>query len=98
MSKATTTFSMRIDPDLKKNAADLFDSMGIDMSAAINMFLTQSVKEKKLPFQPTLAFEPDEDLKQLLFEINKGHQDVLAGRTIPIEEVYRKFGGQIDED
>ena len=48
----TTTIAIRTDPDTKKQAQELFKSMGLDMSTAINMFLHQSVSEHRLPFQP----------------------------------------------
>ena len=48
-----TTVSFRTRQVLKKKAEAVFEDMGISTSAAINMFLAQSVKEQGLPFQPT---------------------------------------------
>lgn len=45
--------SFRVDKDLKKKADDLFKSLGMNTSVALNMFLTQSVEEQALPFRPT---------------------------------------------
>lgn len=47
-----TTVSFRTRQVLKKKAEAVFDDLGISMSAAINMFLSQTVREKGLPFQP----------------------------------------------
>lgn len=48
-----TTVSFRTRQVLKKKAEAIFEDMGISTSAAINMFLSQTVREKGLPFQPS---------------------------------------------
>ena len=40
---ATTPTQIRIDADIKKQAMDLFSSLGLDMSSAVNLFLHQCV-------------------------------------------------------
>lgn len=49
MAKVNTNISL--DPKLKKEAVDLFHSMGLDLSTAITLFLHQSVRERKIPFE-----------------------------------------------
>jgi DNA-damage-inducible protein J len=44
--------SIRIDSHLRESASKLFDSMGLDMTTAVRMFLTQSVIDNGLPFRP----------------------------------------------
>ena len=51
----TTTIAIRTDRATKEQAKELFNSMGMDMSTAINLFLHQSVSEQRLPFQPGLT-------------------------------------------
>ena len=46
--------SFRVDRNLKKQADELFKSLGMNTSVALNMFLTQSVREKSIPFIPSL--------------------------------------------
>lgn len=46
--KPTTT--IRIDPDVKRRACEVFDEIGIGMSAAINTFLKAVIREGTLPF------------------------------------------------
>lgn len=46
--KPTTT--IRIDPNIKKQANEVFDEIGISMSAAINTFLKTVVREGTIPF------------------------------------------------
>ena len=47
----TTSMNLRIDKNLKKDAEALFDSLGINMTTAINIFLRQSVRDQGIPFQ-----------------------------------------------
>ncbi len=46
---ANTTYNIRIDPDIKREAGALYKSMGLSLSAAINLFLAQSVIQRRLP-------------------------------------------------
>ena len=46
----SSNLNVRVNKDLKKEADDLFKRLGMNMSTAINIFLTQSVKEQAIPF------------------------------------------------
>ncbi|MBO5366486.1 MAG: type II toxin-antitoxin system RelB/DinJ family antitoxin [Peptococcaceae bacterium] len=46
----STTFTFRLNPEVKQEASDLFESLGITLSDAINLFLHQSLREGGLPF------------------------------------------------
>ena len=45
------TFCIRMDEDLKFNFERLCESFGISMTAAINMFATAVVNERRIPFE-----------------------------------------------
>ena len=47
---ATAPTQIRIDADIKKQATDLFNTLGLDMSGAVNLFLHQCVLRGGLPF------------------------------------------------
>jgi DNA-damage-inducible protein J len=47
---ATTPTQVRIDANIKKEASELFSSLGLDMSSAVNIFLHQCVLRGGLPF------------------------------------------------
>ena len=47
------TLQIRIDETLRQQASATAQEMGLDLSSAIRMFLTQMVKENGLPFRPT---------------------------------------------
>ena len=48
---ATAPAQIRIDADIKKQATDLFNDLGLDMSSAVNLFLHQCVLRGGLPFR-----------------------------------------------
>lgn len=48
---ATTPTQIRIDSELKKEATELFASLGLDMSSAVTLFLRQCVLHEGLPFK-----------------------------------------------
>jgi DNA-damage-inducible protein J len=45
-----------VDSEIKNKAQDIFSALGLDMAAAINIFLHQAVKTNGIPFE--LAAEP----------------------------------------
>ena len=47
---ATAPTQIRIDADIKKQATDLFNDLGLDMSGSVNLFLHQCVLRGGLPF------------------------------------------------
>ena len=47
----STTFTFRLNPEVKQEASDLFESLGITLSDAINLFLHQAVREGAIPFE-----------------------------------------------
>lgn len=46
-----STLAVRVDDQLKDDATKLFQSLGLDMSTAVKMFLIQSVKTQSIPFE-----------------------------------------------
>lgn len=48
---ATTNLNIRIDEDLKKNAEQLFNDLGLNMSSAITVFLRSAVDYNGIPFE-----------------------------------------------
>ena len=43
--------NIKIDPELKEQARDLFESLGMNLTTAVNIFLRQSVREQAIPFR-----------------------------------------------
>ena len=52
MSK--TSMSIRLDSEVKEQAQQVFNNLGMDMTTAINIFLRQAIQYQGLPFDVRL--------------------------------------------
>ncbi len=50
---AVSNITIRIDSELKRQGEELFDELGLSMTAAITSFIKQSVREQGIPFRLT---------------------------------------------
>ena len=48
---STAVLQTRVDMQIKKEAEMLFNSLGLDTSTAIRLFLKQAVNQQKIPFE-----------------------------------------------
>lgn len=64
----STIISIRMDSNLKKQADELFNELGLSFSSAINIFIKQSIREQKIPFEisrkPEIHFANIDQLKK----------------------------------
>ncbi|MBQ9004485.1 MAG: type II toxin-antitoxin system RelB/DinJ family antitoxin [Eggerthellaceae bacterium] len=44
------TTTVRIDPAIKEQANDVFEELGLSMSAAVNIFLRAVIRHRGMPF------------------------------------------------
>ena len=71
----TANLNMRIDPQTKKGAEQLFSTFGITISDAINIFLRQSLMVGGLPFemkQPSYNAETEAAIMET--------RDIMSGK------------------
>lgn len=65
---AAVSTNIKIDPVLKQQSQELFESFGLSLSSAINMFLRQSVREQAIPFSiGNPEFKEEWDAQELEF-------------------------------
>jgi len=55
----TTNLSIRIDRNLKEEADQIFNLLGMSLTTAITIFVRQAVRQKKIPFEISLSPEDD---------------------------------------
>ncbi len=87
----TTTIQTRVDAELKTKADALFAAIGLDTTAAIRLFLTQAVIQRKIPFEAVAPEEFNEETVAAMEEaraIAKG--DIYAKR-------YNSFSEAMEE-
>ena len=70
----TTNLNVRVDSNLKKESDALFKKLGLNMSTAINMFLTKCVNTSSIPFEISVP-KPSRSLKKALKEA----EDITSG-------------------
>lgn len=54
-TRKTDLIHIRIEPDVKKRADDIFKELGVNFSYAISMFLNQVILKEGFPFDITLS-------------------------------------------
>ncbi|MBO5278486.1 MAG: type II toxin-antitoxin system RelB/DinJ family antitoxin [Lachnospiraceae bacterium] len=67
---ATTNINVRVDTELKQAAEALFNDLGLNMSAAITMFLKNAVNHDGIPFEVKRP-NPNPETKAALAEYNE---------------------------
>lgn len=69
---SSVNVTIRMDSEIKAKVEELYTSLGMNMSTAINMFVRQCLRERQLPFQPSLnvpnqeTIEAMEEAKEML--------------------------------
>jgi len=58
------TLAPIIPTELKENASHLFETLGMNLQTALELFLKQSLREQALPFQPSLIPQKDKAVLQ----------------------------------
>ncbi len=79
---AMSNINIRIDAEKKAKAQELFSSLGMDMSTAINLFIQQAIEFNGIPFvirkynaETEAAFAEVEEMKKHP-ELYKGYTDI----------------------
>lgn len=82
MSNNSANLNIRINPELKEEADAIFSGLGLNMSAAVNMFLRKAVQEQGIPFSVSLkpnaeTIEAMQEAERISHDPNvKGYTDV----------------------
>lgn len=79
---ATTSITIRMDENLKKQAEMLFEDMGLNMTTAITMFVKAVVRQNKIPFEISAdPFYSESNIKVLEQRI----ANLESGKSVPKE-------------
>ena len=95
MARTSNVFA-RVEPEIKQEAEEILDQLGIPMSNAVGMFLRQVVMQRGIPFEMKLPKEKPLAYGSLTKEefdkeIEKGIADIEAEKTFTADEVERMF-------
>ena len=91
MARTSNVFA-RVEPEIKEQAEQVLDQLGIPMSNAIGMFLRQVVLQRGLPFEVKLPQEKPVAYgsltkEQFDTEMEKGIADIREGLVYTADEV-----------
>lgn len=74
---ATATLTIRVDSDLKREAAEVADYYGLDLSTVTRAFYKQMVNTRRIP----LTFAPEEPNEESLAAIAEGDEFLASGKA-----------------
>ncbi len=91
MARTANVFA-RVKPEIKEQAEIVLEQLGIPMSNAVGMFLTQVVIQQGIPFEVKLSSKRPLVMNELSkeqfdAEIQKGMDDIENGRVYSADEV-----------
>ncbi len=85
---ASKSICIRTDEEVKKDAEELFDSMGMSLSTAVNVFLKQAIRVNGMPFElkgctpnATTRAAIKESDEKILSGKSKGYKDMDSLRS-----------------
>ncbi len=98
-SPKTATFQMRINPDIKNRAEDIYSRCGMTLTDAINVFLQQSLNVGGLPLLVTQNSKEalrEQAIAILMGELKKGKDSVKSDKAwISEKDILAEFGADI---
>lgn len=88
---ASVNMNIRMEETTKKQAQKLFAEFGLDMTTAINIFLKQSVREQRLPFELRLNV-PNAETIEAINEIEEMINSGNVGKTYnDVDEMFEEL-------
>ena len=73
----TINVTIRMNREIKENAEKLFDEFGMNMSTAFNVFVRQTLRQGKIPFEISDPFYSEKNQARL----NRSIANAEAGRV-----------------
>jgi len=83
---ATTNLNIRTDKEIKEQAEQIFNELGLNMTTAINVFLRTTIREHGIPFELKLEM-PNETTAAAIEEGRKLMADPSAPRYSDMESL-----------
>jgi DNA-damage-inducible protein J len=81
-----TNINIRADSDIKSKAQEIFSSLGLDMSTAINLFLRQTVRQNDIPFVLSTAAKSNKNPRDAMFGCLRGEYKIAEDFNAPLDD------------
>lgn len=100
MAAKTASVLARIEPDVKIQAEEVMERLGIPASVVINMLYKQIIITQSIPFPVSLTKRPltRNEMSKAEFDamMRRGYADAIAGRHEDVDEVFDELDARID--
>lgn len=93
MAGSTTNISIRMDSDLKAQADRLFGELGMNLTTAFNIFVRQSLREGRIPFDISLN-QPNSETFAAMLEAERIAKDPSVKGYTDTEELFADLNCQ----
>ena len=87
MTGTTTNISIRMDSELKSQADELFNELGMNISTAFTIFVRQALREGKIPFEISLN-QPNKETLAALLEAERISKDSSVKGYTDLDELF----------
>ncbi len=87
MAGTTTNISIRMDTELKEQAEELFSELGMNITTAFNIFVRQSLREGRIPFDISLN-KPNRETITALLEAERIAKDPTVKGYSAIDDLF----------
>ena len=84
---STTNISIRMDSDLKAQADEFFGELGMNLSTAFNIFVRQSLREGRIPFDISLN-QPNKETIAAMLEAERIAKDPSVKGYNDLDELF----------
>lgn len=92
----TANIHMRVEPEIKLQADELFRSLGTSTSEAINMFLHKAINYNGFPFEIALNV-PNQDTLEALAEAEEMRADPTRRGYDSVSELMKALNNETDD-
>lgn len=90
MAGNTTNISIRMDSELKAQADALFAELGMNLSTAFNIFVRQSIREGRIPFDISLN-QPNRETIATMLEAERIAEDRSVKGYSDLNELFKEL-------
>lgn len=90
MAGTSTNISIRMDSDLKMQADALFGELGMSLSTAFNIFVRQSLREGRIPFDISLN-QPNNETIAAMLEAERISKDSSVKGYTDLDEMFAEL-------
>lgn len=91
----TANVNVRIQENIKKQAEEILDMIGIPRATAIDLFYRQIILNKGIPFSLTIPQNipvlEDMSIKDFNLMMTNGYTQAIQGESINVEEVLEEL-------